>query len=135
VALALGTLATVLLAEDPALGDGAMDGDAASICNMPLFLCIQSSSALFYRACTRTRPLWRTSGHPPPRSMDSVEGKGDDSLDSSSKLGVRVQFGCAEARYMTTSRSVLPMCCSISTIGRYLSPIFLVFVMLILYVM
>jgi TBCC domain-containing protein 1 len=52
-ALALGTLAAMLPAEDPVLGDGAMDGAAADIRDVLLFLYIQS-----YKRLVHLRVRW-----------------------------------------------------------------------------
>ncbi|AQK69659.1 uncharacterized protein LOC100277826 [Zea mays] len=55
-ALALGTLAAVLPAEDPVLGDGAMDGAAADIRDVLLFLYIQSYKRLVPRSAHKDSP-------------------------------------------------------------------------------
>jgi len=55
-ALALGTLAAVLPAEDPALGDGAVDGAAADIRDVLLFLYIQSYKRLVPRSAHKDSP-------------------------------------------------------------------------------
>ncbi|AQK60084.1 Tubulin binding cofactor C domain-containing protein [Zea mays] len=56
-ALALATLAAVLPAEDPALGDGAVDGSAADIRDMLLFLYIQSYKRLVPRSAHKDSPV------------------------------------------------------------------------------
>jgi TBCC domain-containing protein 1 len=55
-ALALGTLAAVLPAEDPVLGDGAIDGAAADIRDVLLFLYIQSYKRLVQRSAHKDSP-------------------------------------------------------------------------------
>ena len=55
-ALALGTLAAVLPAEDPALGDGAGDAAGADIRDVLLFLYIQSYKRLVPRSAHKDSP-------------------------------------------------------------------------------